>query len=53
MDHPIQIDVAVYHLAKLRMLEFCYHDSFTDKHHDRSGYQIMQMGIDSHYFAFS
>jgi hypothetical protein len=51
MDLPLQIGVAVYNLAKLRMLEF-YYDCI-DKYIDRSDYQILQMDTDSNYFAFS
>ena len=51
MDLPLQIGVAVYHLAKLRMLEFFY--DFIDKFIDRSDYQIIEMDTDSNYFAFS
>jgi hypothetical protein len=43
--------VAVYNLAKLRMLQF-YYDCI-DKYVDRSDYQILQMDTDSNYFAFS
>jgi len=50
-DLPLQIGVAVYHLAKLRMLEFYY--DFIDKYIDRSDYEIMEMDTDSNYFAFS
>ena len=51
MDLPLQIGVAVYNLAKLRMLQF-YYDCI-DKYVDRSDYQILQMDTDSNYFAFS
>ena len=51
MDLPLQIGVAVYHLAKLRMLEFYY--QFIDKYIDRSDFQILEMDTDSNYFAFS
>ena len=36
-DLPLQIGVAVYHLAKLRMLEFYY--DFIDKYIDREDFQ--------------
>jgi hypothetical protein len=51
MDLPLQIGVAVYHLAKLRMLEFYY--NFIDKYIDRSDFEMCQMDTDSNYFAFS
>jgi hypothetical protein len=51
MDLPLQIGVAVYHLAKLRMLEF-YCD-FIDKHIDRNDFELLEMDTDSNYFAFS
>jgi hypothetical protein len=51
MDLPLQIGVAVYHLAKLRMLQFYY--NFIDKYIDRSDFQMCQMDTDSNYFAFS
>jgi hypothetical protein len=51
MDLPLQIGVAVYHLAKLRMLQFYY--NFIDKYIDRSDFQLTEMDTDSNYFAFS
>jgi hypothetical protein len=53
MDLPLQIGVAVYHLAKLRMLNFYY--NFIDKYIDRSDFALTEMGMDtdSNYFAFS
>jgi hypothetical protein len=50
MDLPLQIGVAVYHLAKLRMLEFYY--DFIDKYIDRSDFELLEMDTDSKYFAF-
>ena len=50
MDLPLQIGVAVYHLAKLRMLEFFY--DFIDKFIDRLDYEMIEMDTDSNYFAF-
>jgi hypothetical protein len=38
MDLPLQIGVAVYHLAKLRMLDFYY--NFIDKYIDRSDFEM-------------
>ena len=51
MDLPLQIGVAVYHLAKLRMLQFYY--NFIDKYIDRSDLELLEMDTDSNYFAFS
>jgi hypothetical protein len=51
MDLPLQIGVAVYHLAKLRMLDFYY--NFIDKYIDRSDFELLEMDTDSNYFAFS
>ena len=51
MDLPLQIGVAVYQLAKLRMLEFYY--DFIDKHIDRSDFEILEIDTDRNYFAFS
>ena len=51
MDLPLQIGVAVYHLAKLRMLEFYY--DFIDKYIERKDFELTEMDTDSNYFAFS
>ena len=51
MDLPLQIGVAVYHLAKLRMLDFYY--NFIDKYIDRADFELLEMDTDSNYFAFS
>jgi hypothetical protein len=51
MDLPLQIGVAVYHFAKLRMLELYY--DFIDKYIDRSDFELLEMDTDSNYFAFS
>jgi hypothetical protein len=51
MNLPLQIGVAVYHLAKLRMLDFYY--NFIDKYIDRSDFELLEMDTDSNYFAFS
>jgi hypothetical protein len=51
MDLPFQIGVAVYHLAKLRMLDvYC---NFIDKYIDRSDFELIEMDTDSNYFSFS
>ena len=51
MDLPLQIGVAVYHLAKLRMLDF--YSNYIDKYIDRSDFSLLEMDTDSNYFAFS
>ena len=45
------IGVAVYHLAKLRMLDFYY--NFSDKYIDRSDFALTEMDTDSNFFPFS
>ena len=51
MDLPLQIGVAGYHLAKLRMLQFYY--DFIDKYIEREGFDLLERDTDSNYFAFS
>ena len=46
-----QIGIAVYQLAKLRMLEFYY--DFLDKFIDRRDFELIQMDTDSNYMAIS
>ena len=48
---PFQIGIAVYQLAKLRMLEFYY--DFLDKYVDRKDFELIQMDTDSSYMAIS
>ena len=48
---PFQIGIAVYQLAKLRMLEFYY--DFLDRYIDRRDYELIQMDTDSNYMAIS
>jgi hypothetical protein len=50
MDLPLQIGVAVYHLAKLWMLDFYY--NFIDKYINRGDLEFLEMDTDSNYFAF-
>jgi hypothetical protein len=50
MDLPLQMGVAVYHLAKLRMLDFYY--NFIDKYIDGSDFELLEMDTDSNCFAF-
>ena len=51
INRPYQIGIAVYQLAKLRMLEFHY--DFLDKYVDRRDYELIQMDTDSSYMALS
>jgi len=48
---PCQVGIAVYQLAKLRMLEFYY--NFLDKYIDRRDFELIQMDTDSNYMAIS
>ena len=48
---PYQCGIAVYQLAKLRMLEFYY--DFVDKFCDRRDFEVIQMDTDSLYMALS
>ena len=48
---PYQCGIAVYQLAKLRMLEFYY--DFLDKYVDRRDFELIQMDTDSMYMALS
>jgi len=49
ITRPFQIGIAVYQLAKLRMLEFYY--NFLDRYLDRRDFELIQMDIDSKYIA--
>ena len=51
VDRAYQCGIAVYQLAKLRMLEFYY--DFLDKYVDRRDFEMMYMDTDSAYFAIS
>ena len=51
INRPYQIGIAVYQLAKLRMLEFHY--DFLDKYVARRDYELIQMDTDSSYMALS
>lgn len=51
LDNPIHLSIAIYQLAKLRMLEF-YYDCI-DYYFDRSDFQYIEMDTDSAYIAFS
>jgi len=48
---PFQVGIAVYQLAKLRILEFYY--DFLDKYIDRRDFELIQMDTDSNYMAIS
>ena len=48
---PFQVGIAVYQLAKLRMLEFYY--DFLDVYFDRKDFELIQMDTDSNYLAIS
>ena len=51
LKNPIHVSIAIYQLAKLRMLEF-YYDCM-DRYIDRSDFQYLEMDTDSAYIAFS
>ncbi len=51
MDLPLQIGVAVYHLAKLRTLDFNY--NFIDKYINREDFELLEMDTDSNFFELS
>ena len=51
ITHPYQCGIAVYQLAKLRMLEFYY--DFLDHYVDRRDFEYIYMDTDSAYFAIS
>ena len=48
---PFQIGIAVYQLAKLRMLEFYY--DFLDRYFDRKDFELIQVDTDNNYMAIS
>ncbi|ETL77508.1 hypothetical protein L917_21549 [Phytophthora nicotianae] len=50
-NNPIHLSIAIYQLAKLRMLQF-YYDCI-DYYFDRSDFQYQEMDTDSAYIAFS
>ncbi|KAG3148564.1 hypothetical protein PC128_g23561 [Phytophthora cactorum] len=49
--NPIHLSIAIYQLAKLRMLQFYY--ACIDFYFDRSDFQYQEMDTDSAYIAFS
>ena len=51
MKRPYQCGIAVYQLAKLRMLEFCY--DFLDRHFSRQEFELCYMASDLLYFPMS
>jgi len=50
-DRPLQIGVAVYDLAKMRMLQFYY--EFLDRFLSRDDFQMLEMDTDSNYLALT
>ena len=50
ITRPYQCGIAVYQLAKLRMLEFFY--DFLDKYLDQSDFELIQMDTYSMYWVF-
>ena len=51
INRPYQYGIAVYQLAKLRMLEFYY--DFLDKYFSRKDFELCYMDTDSFYLAMS
>ena len=51
IKRPHQCSIAVYQLAKLRMLEFYY--DFLDKYFSRQDFELCYMDADSFYLAMS
>ncbi|KAL9953248.1 hypothetical protein ACROYT_G040634 [Oculina patagonica] len=51
ISRPFQVGIAVYQLAKLRMLKFYY--DFLDKYFERKDFELIQMDTDSCYMAIS
>ena len=51
IKRPYQCGIAVYQLAKLRMLEFYY--DFLDKYFSRQDFELCYMDTDSFYLAMS
>ncbi|GMF14370.1 unnamed protein product [Phytophthora fragariaefolia] len=49
LKNPIHLSIAIYQLAKLRMLQF-YHDCI-DFYFDRSAFEYQEMDTDSGYIA--
>ena len=51
ISRPFQIEIAVYQLAKMRMLESCY--DFLDRYFDHREFQPIQVNTDNSYIAIS
>ena len=51
IKRPFQVGIAVYQLAKLRMLDFYY--DFLDKYFSSEDFELIQMDTDSNYLAIS
>lgn len=45
IDHPYQVGIAVYQLAKIRILEFYY--DFFDKYIDHRDFELVQKDTDN------
>src|SRR5690606_31989379 len=48
---PIQVGIAVYHMAKLQMLRFYY--DFLLKYIPRNKFQLIETDTDSYYMSFA
>ena len=51
INRPFQVGIAVYQMAKLRILQF-YYDCL-DRYLDRGDFELMQMDTESLYFGLS
>ena len=51
IERPFQVGIAVYHMAKLGVLQFYY--NCLDKVLDRRDFELIQMDSDSLYFTLS
>ena len=51
INRPFQVGIAVYQMAKLRILQF-YYDCL-DRYLDRRDFELMQMDTDSLFFGLS
>lgn len=51
INRPFQVGIAVYHMAKLGVLQFYY--NCLDKVLDRRDFELIQMDSDSLYFTLS
>ena len=51
IKRPFQVGIAVYQMAKLRMLEFYY--DFLDRYFERRDFELIQMDTDNKHMAIS